>query len=439
LIDGFIDGSHETTNSALSPDFETPAISLRSIGMIASVFAVNIAIVTVVNSLYVSAIVSSQYTFNKLLVIAFFLSLFKIAWNNFLVRGSQYLPVITDNMIVWLSLFNNLLAPLFAEMFVSSDCFLYIVSQAPSLVFNYHVYACQFVRSGFISLEICSVPTLISLGYSGTPVDVSLVPPFHYSYQCSFSLISSYSYVFIFRYIISALIEPAVRMLIYCNLTQPSVSTFRCRFRDLLIKPLPPLWQIAVQLNNALEVTETFKEYLNQFETLLNNGQFRRRLVVLLVTDMTMLVCFGALFPPLAVIIAFSVLKDVISTRLALGRYCEIMEAIQDECLKERMVKIKESMNNEILKAGAEMLNGLWCGMVLGTWIWAFVLFDTMASSEGVWRGIAVLTAMILCPFVFHWAMKFQKLKQNSVLMGDSQIEMKDIDVSVNPIHDDHF
>jgi hypothetical protein len=53
--------------------------------------------------------------------------------------------------------------------------------------------------------------------------------------------------------------------------------------------------------------------------------------MVFFVTDLTMLICFGALFPPLAVIIAFSVLKELVSIRLALGRYCEIMVAVQDE------------------------------------------------------------------------------------------------------------
>jgi hypothetical protein len=57
-------------------------------------------------------------------------------------------------------------------------------------------------------------------------------------------------------------------------------------------------------------------------------------------SDLTMLICFGALVPPLAVIIALSIL----SIRLALGRYCEIMEAVQDESLKEQMVKVRESI-----------------------------------------------------------------------------------------------
>jgi hypothetical protein len=120
-------------------------------------------------------------------------------------------------MIVCMCLFNNLLAPLLAEMFVSSDCFLYIVSsQAPSLQFSYDVYSCQLELADTTSGEVCSVPILYAQGY-GTPVEVSINPPFHYSYQCSFSLISSYTYVFIVRYILTGFGETIARFLLFTS------------------------------------------------------------------------------------------------------------------------------------------------------------------------------------------------------------------------------
>jgi hypothetical protein len=161
-----------------------------------------------------------------------------------------------------------------------------------------------------------------------------------------------------------------------------------------LVRLLPPLWQVLFTLdcNNP-----DFKSLHRPFE----DGIFRRRLIAIYATDISMLICFGALFPPLAVIIALSVLKDVMSIRLALGRYCEIMEAVQDESLKEQMVKVREAMDEEMLKAGAGIWNGVWYGMVMGTWIWGFVLFDTMASVEGVEKGLCVLIGMVVAPFLF--------------------------------------
>jgi hypothetical protein len=42
----------------------------------------------------------------------------------------------------------------------------------------------------------------------------------------------------------------------------------------------------------------------------------------------------------------------------------------------------------------------VWYGIVISTWIWGFVLFDTIASVEGVEKGLCVLIGMILSPFI---------------------------------------
>jgi hypothetical protein len=333
---------------------------------------------------------------------------------------------------VVLALFNNLLAPLLAEMFVSPDCFLYIVTQAPALRFTYNEYFCQTEDTSITQVEVCSISVLIKQGY-GTPVNIDIIPPFNYSYQCSFSLISSYSYVFIFRYIISGVLEPLIKgMLINYYMSNPSH-----RIRDIILKALPTLWQNLLLLNDVIQDKEAFTNRLNYFEKQIKNGAIRRRIVVLLVTDLTMLICFGALFPPLAVIIALSVLKDVMSIKLALGRYCEIMEAVQDESLKEQMVKVRESMDEEMLKAGAGVWNGLWYGMVVSSWIWGFVLFDTMASVEGVGKGLCVLIGMVVSPFIIKIVLRLAArlnvkfIMQSTALKGNNDTNLT---TTMNPI-----
>jgi hypothetical protein len=333
---------------------------------------------------------------------------------------------------VLLALFNNLLAPLLAEMFVSSDCFLYIVTQAPALKFSYNEYFCQSENTVVNSFEVCNIRVLITQGY-GTPVNIAIIPPFHYSYQCSFSLISSYSYVFIFRYIISGVLEPLIKgMLINYYTATPSH-----RIRDFIFKAPPTLWQNVLLLTNVIHDREAFTNRLNYFEKQIKKGVIRRLIVVLLVTDLTMLICFGSLFPPLAVIIALSVLKDVMSIKLALGRYCEIMEAVQDESLKEQMVKVKEAMDEEMLRAVAGIWNGMWYGMVISTWIWGFVLFDTMASVEGVEKGLCVLIGMIVSPFIIRIVLQLAaRLNakftiQSTALQGNNDANLT---TTMNPI-----
>jgi Leucine-rich repeat (LRR) protein len=363
---------------------------------LSAVLVINISIVVTVNVAYVYFVVSGNYSNNLLLMIAFWLSLFKIGWNYLLWRVSQYIPAISDIAIVWMCLFNNLLAPLLAEMFVSPDCFLYIISQAPSLVFNYNVYSCQLETDDYLVGEVCRLPVLFAQGY-GTSVDVSIIPPFHYSYQCSFSLISSYASVFTFRYLITGIIKPTLRMIFYgyCRMFSSHGE------RNLMRYFLPSFWKRIVKFEAAIGNSDIFQEQLQAFSNKqVLNGMFRRQIVSLLVTDLTMLICFGALFPPLSVVITFSVLKDVVSIKLALGRYCEIMESpVLDERLKEQMIKVRESIYKEMLKAGLGIWSGVLYGMLVGAWIWGFVLFDTMASVEGVATGLYVLIGMTISPF----------------------------------------
>jgi hypothetical protein len=182
---------------------------------------INIAVVIGVNGLYVSALVVSDYT--AIILITLLLSIFKIVWNYALVRGSHFIEALNDGAVLGACLFNNLLAPLIAELFASSDCFLYIVTQSPPVTFNYNVYLCPTTKT-FEDIQPCNFPALIAAG-DGTPVALSIIPPFHYSYQCSFSLISSYVYVFIFRYVISGIIEPIVYSCVYrCGLY---IATYR--------------------------------------------------------------------------------------------------------------------------------------------------------------------------------------------------------------------
>jgi hypothetical protein len=114
---------------------------------------------------------------------------------------------------------------------------------------------------------------------------------------------------------------------------------------------------------------------------------------------------FHSLQVALTIIIALSVLKDVMGIRLALGKYHLIMEQLEDEALKEETVSVKETIDREILKVGHGLWHGLWNGLVISSWIWAFVLFDTLSSSAGVIEALWVLVLMIAAPFISFYAL----------------------------------
>jgi hypothetical protein len=156
---------------------------------------------------------------------------------------------------------------------------------------------------------------------------------------------------------------------------------------------------------------KTFSQNISSLQKSLDVGIFRKRIAALMVTDVSMLICFGAVFPPLALVIALSVVKDVIGVHFSLDRYQTIMESIQDQDgfkLKELMLQLKSNMHQEILKAGEEIWYGVWYGVVMASWIWAFVLFDTLSTTQGVIRGLWVLVVMAMSPFILTLMLKFK-------------------------------
>jgi hypothetical protein len=124
---------------------------------------INMVIMLSVNALYVTTTIKTNFTTKALVFITLGLSIFKIVWNYALVKESHRVIVLSDFTLLGACLFNNILAPLLAEMFASSDCFLYVITPAPSLSFDYHVYLCP-TTAVFGDILPCSFPSLIAEG-----------------------------------------------------------------------------------------------------------------------------------------------------------------------------------------------------------------------------------------------------------------------------------
>jgi hypothetical protein len=184
----------------------------------------------------------------------------------------------------------------------------------------------------------------------------------------------------------------------------------------------------------SLNCPEQFQYHFMKLSKYIHQKKLRRRLMVLLVTDLSMLLCFGVLFPPLAIVIGFSVIKDIMNVRISLGKYYGLMNAVQDESLKTQMMQLKDTMDNEILVVGENIWSGIWYGVILATWIWAFILFDTIASSVDIVTGLGLLLVMIACPFILSglqkvvgvaWNMRTRSMEKTKVLKQDTFITIE--------------
>ena len=164
----------------------------------------------------------------------------------------------------------------------------------------------------------------------------------------------------------------------------------------LLNKAFPPIYKFDSYHGNA----EEFKKNLDKVQKFLED-RLRHSVITSLITDLSMLICFGALFPPLALVIAVSIGKDIFDIKLALGRIELIIEELteegQDE-LKVLMMKAREKIYHDIKIAEVEVVKGLWWGLSIATVVWGFVLLDTLSPYMGPLKSVWVIVFMAVVP-----------------------------------------
>ena len=415
-----------TNNNTPTSDSTNPSISSYTWSTV--VMLMNITFVTAINGLYIHAVNNAKYGYASLIVISFLMSVFKLLWAFVVLLGGWEIPdslkkrffglthtnpaslsstLLTDNTVVWICLFNHLIAPFIAEAFVSPNCFLYLVSPQP--------------QSNAPYLDIIHVNTVNT---------ITLIPPFHYSYQCSFTLVSSYVYIFIFRYILSGMILPLLtgiwRWYIDIYRTH-GLSTIDCFLKIhlfLITNISPTLWRLHRHVDDHI----AFENSLQSMELQLSKlGRFKRKLLVRYVTDFSMLISFGILFPPLAFVIAISLLKDTWEMRLSLGRLNQLSlklttnlsstSTITDRETvsgwKVRIDKMLHIVEKETKDAQQMIWSGVWYGTCISVWIWAIVLFDILSVDIGIARSIWMVAVMLVLPYIIRYGIGHMIAKSN--------------------------
>eukprot|EP01033_Poteriospumella_lacustris_P003326 gene3325-2455_t len=351
---------------------------------------------------------SAGFPAGVLLFLSFLLSVFKMLWNYALMGGwdggvaGSLGTTLSDATVVSLCLFNNLVAPFLAELLVSPSCFLYVVSQAPALHFSYTSSA----ENHIFDFQDYSYTVVVDSS-------VAVVPPFHYSYQCSSALLADYAYVFVFRYLLSGVVEPMVVWGLY---VYDGPQLFQRALRPLL----PLLWKLQDNAAAALETlaqtggvaagdTDGLVEAYAQFDeslAALERGvlgrahRLRQKWVSRMVTDASMLLGFGAVFPPLAVVIGVSMCKDTLDLRLYTDD--DVAAGLRQQWARLQTVQ-QRVVGEELAALDAVVRRGIWHGLCLSVCIWAFVLFDTAAATGGDTASAWVVVTMVASPHVV-WA-----------------------------------
>jgi Leucine-rich repeat (LRR) protein len=369
----------------LNESVATPLMA--DLGLQVAVFTayllVNITVVVGVNVGFVLATLNVNGS--DLTVIQILLAVFKLVFNNIALpaltrligslrtRSGQSIAKGFASVQLGLSMFNNIVIPCLVVALISPTCF-YDALHSPSAVTSSYEYsgACAYVLSSTTLQCVATVAAVEQTSYT---------PQFAYSYQCSSSFITYYAPTFVTMCIISGIFIPAQRLLVVWIRHRLSPSS---RLHALVTAATPRILrevqcpeEIARARNNPLQ-SPIFDP---------------NKLVNSLLMYLALLLTFGAMFPPLAVCCAGTMLSTVLYARLAVGRYVAISEAAgRTDCVEQIEVACLDATNPRQLRATLAAV------LTVSCLFYTLFLFDTLGDAVGFHGAYWVLIVVPVMP-----------------------------------------
>ena len=361
---------------------------LQLVAIYALYALINIIAVVGVNVAYVYIAI---YQSSDLLVFAqIMLSFFKLIWNNIvsrvLLRGIISL-IVTDatpefarlgetqfaSLQIVIALVNSVAIPCLVVAVVSPSCF-YNVFVSPPQVKSYYTYEyCQvYSESG-----ACTVPVTKIGGTSYTP-------PFTYSYQCSSSLITYYAPPVVSICIISTFFTPLLQAVLAYVCARPETTASRTPFHKLIVLVTPLILKPppAEPDNNTI--------YLRA-----------NQMLVIHIYYLGMLLTFGAMFPPLAVTLALTIVVSGYVSKVKAGRFLLL-------AAERNLPQYADILDAECQGVGSVdvLERAKWMLITVSYWFYTLFLFDTLGDAMGFKQAYWLLIFMPVVPLaifiVYH-------------------------------------
>jgi Leucine-rich repeat (LRR) protein len=336
-------------------------------------FTINLIVVLGVN---VAFVVVALYQSTVLLVLAqVLLSVFKVVWNlicsPYLIRWTSYrlsstasqrghTSTLFFSLQMFVSLFNNIAIPCFVVAVVDPNCFynVFVPAQAET---SHYLYAVCKVYGIQGCLKV--VPQIATASYH---------PRFDYSYQCSSSFITYYAPTFVYMCFVSMFFSPAMQVASLALLRSLPEGS---KLRALISAVIPPVLLPVTTSTSQPVKRRVFRPYFDA-----------NLLISTLVTYLGVMLTFGAVFPPLAVSLALSILTMSHFAKLKIGRLlCAAIDAdrlsyldiVEEECLGAGAVlKLRQALRFVVC----------FCCM-----FYTLFLFDALGNARGFAGAVWVI------------------------------------------------
>jgi Leucine-rich repeat (LRR) protein len=386
---------HRIDGKVLKSDVSEPPSSTSfrsekfgySVVVYGAVGLLNLTVMSAVDFSYVYVVLSYSSTISTLAALG--LALFRLITNNLLLwyslpfttrlfsRCSSSLgpvPLLTSfhysladvSFLEILILVNNIVIPFFAVVFILPDCFYNALFAADDVASSYSYITCRQYYHTDGGGHLCIPETQLNT-YS---------PPFIYSFQCSSKIVINYVAVYILMFLVVGLIIPCLNLLAkYLFDRSPEESLAKRLFEMVTPEYFKPLKDIRtageVSLFSKLRFTVQVNSYL------------------------TILLSFGALFPPLAVIAGLSIFSISCFEELSIGR---LLTNSREAGFKW----YEEQIEQECADVEKSSTFTVWSALFVSCCLYAYIIFDTMGDTEGWVAALPMTLIMILLPFLLY-------------------------------------
>lgn len=351
--------------------------STRLVVAYSCVFVVNLIVTVTINGCYVFIFIN----YNEVIVTCteIFVSIYKLVWTNYIlvlalqVLDKEYIKSDTGSykhfqLLSVMAIMNNLVIPCLASALVDPNCF-YNVIVSPG-----------YVTSTFTTSSTFSINSIDGVPIHNTITTTSATQytqSFTYSYQCSSAILTSYTTVFMYSALFSALFPPFIDYL----------KTKKCTRAICAAKLI------------TLDFGKTFIS----------------RFVLSLTSSAIIFVTFGVLAPILAFVMCLSISVQTLYMEYRVGIYVQsLLRAESDnasnritvtaEDSQQHLVRLQTLDNDfKILKSLEKTLYYvIWRALLLIGPFYGFFIFDIVGDDVGYRKALwAPISFILICVLVY--------------------------------------
>ncbi len=371
--------------------------------LLAVLATLNAVVVVAFNVFYIYATLT--FTYYGTIACQFFLAIFKIIWlNGFLMRLSSWLEkkYVYNNsaknlrapsnhhirFYMGIVIFNSLILPCLVAAIVSSNCLFNAFKSADTVSTSYSYLYCVVFDTDSGECET----------YVTSTTSLSYIPPFYYTYECSFKTLTTYGSVYMYALFLPSLI--------------PLIHTLTLQLYKMLRREYP---QHAVQaaevikslgLCSPIMMTCSGDEILHDLAA--KNKVFKQKLFLLTVmSKVCVLFTFGFVCPLIGIFATLSICVQLYYTQYQLSIITKYYLAKKDLLSIETLGVQLDGLESAIIKC-------MWQLIPFAVVFYSVFLFDMSGDEIGAYSARGIVLFFIFFAIAIYFSPRLFYVMENA-------------------------